>query len=202
MNLSTELYPQQNARWPQAGRHILAHYDAEKIVVYQAYNPQIGRYAAEHGCFGGQFSLTRMSWIKPNFLWMMFRCGWATKENQETVLAVSLRRAAFDLLLTQAVPSSFDPAQFTTQAEWKQALAGAEVQSQWDPDHDPAGAKVERRALQLGLRGDALARYARDREWVVDIEDITAFVTDQRQYAQPGDWARLVMPQERVYPAG
>jgi hypothetical protein len=38
------------------------------VVVYQAYRPEIGHFAAQHGYFGGSFSLDRMSWIKPNFL--------------------------------------------------------------------------------------------------------------------------------------
>ena len=68
MDLPTEPYAEQVARWPTAGRHILAHYDDETIVVYQAYRPSIGRFAIEHGRFGGDFSYSRMSWIKPNFL--------------------------------------------------------------------------------------------------------------------------------------
>lgn len=195
MNLLTESYDTQRVRWPQAGRHILAQYDAEKIIVYQAYCPRIGRYAAEHGYFGGAFSLTRMSWIKPNFLWMMYRCGWATKENQETVLAVSLRRDAFEAMLAEAVPSTFVPGRYGTEREWKQAVARSQVRLQWDPDHHPSGAKLERRAIQLGLRGDFLARYARER--IVGIEDITGFVTEQ---SLNRDHTQLVMPREEVYP--
>jgi len=67
MRLPTELYVQQARRWPAEGRHILAHYDAETIVVYQAYRPSIGEYVIKHGVFGGEFSYSRMSWIKPNF---------------------------------------------------------------------------------------------------------------------------------------
>jgi len=26
--------------------------------------------------------MNRMTWIKPNFLWMMYRSGWASKKNQ------------------------------------------------------------------------------------------------------------------------
>ncbi len=198
MTLTTELYTKQNARWPQLGRPILAQYDAETVVVYQAYCPQIGRFAAEHSYFGGPFSLGRMSWIKPNFLWMMFRCGWATKENQERVLAVSLRREAFDQILMQAVPSVFDPALYASEADWKQSLTSSDVRLQWDPDHDPGGGKLERRALQLGLRGETLARYAR--EWIVGIEDVTDFVCEQRPHALSGDWKHLRTPLERVYP--
>ncbi len=198
MKLLTERYAAQQSRWPQTGRHILAQFDNEKIVVYQAYCPEIGRSAAKQQRFGGSFSLTRMSWIKPNFLWMMYRCGWATKENQETVLAVSLRREAFDAILAEAVPSTFSPTLYSSEAQWKEALSRSEVRLQWDPDHAPDGAKVERRALQLGLRGDFLARYAR--EWIVHIENITDFVVSQRQHVQPDGWTQLVTPREDVYP--
>ena len=54
-------------------------------------------------------ALRGMSWIKPNFLWMMFRCGWATKVNQERVLAIHLRRPFFESLLAEAIPSTHSP---------------------------------------------------------------------------------------------
>ena len=75
-----ELYQRQDSLWPQEGQHILAHYDDASVVVYQAYRPSIAEYAVTHQRFGGDFSFNRMSWIKPNFLWMMFRSGWAGKE--------------------------------------------------------------------------------------------------------------------------
>src|ERR1044071_4802605 len=101
-SLRLESFQAQSARWPASGRHVLAQYDDESVVVYQAYRPAIGRFAAEHGYFGGEFSLGRMSWIKPNFLWMMYRCGWATKQGEEVVLAVWLAREAFDRILALA----------------------------------------------------------------------------------------------------
>jgi hypothetical protein len=197
MNLITEAYLAQSVRWPRSGRHILAQFDAESVVVYQAYNPAIGHFTARHGYFGGGFGLGRMSWIKPNFLWMMYRSGWGTKEKQEVTLAVRLRRDAFDDILRLAVHSIFVPDVYGTQQEWKQAVAGSDVRLQWDPDHGPSGYPVERRAIQLGLRGDVLARYAK--EWLFDIEDISAFVAEQRAAAAvPYD--RLVTPREDVYP--
>src|SRR4051794_22208495 len=149
MNLKTEPYLEQLRRWPPTGRHILAQLDDESVVVYQAYRPAIGRFAAEHGYFGGAFSLDRMSWVKPNFLWMMYRSGWGSREGQQVVLAVWLRRAAFDEVLRQAVHSSFVPEVYGGEQEWKQAVAGSCVRLQWDPDHDPSGQKAERRAIQL-----------------------------------------------------
>jgi Domain of unknown function (DUF4291) len=115
-----------------------------------------------------------MSWIKPNFLWMMYRCGWASKEGQEVVLAVRLKRSAFDEILRQAIHSSFVPEVYGTEDAWKRAVAGSDVRLQWDPDHDPAGNPVERRAIQLGLRGEVLARYAN--EWLLDLQDILEMI--------------------------
>jgi hypothetical protein len=198
MNLTTELYLEQTQRWPASGRHILAQFDEESVVVYQAYRPEIGHFAAEHGYFGGGFSLDRMSWIKPNFLWMMFRSGWGTKPGQEVTLAIWLRRPAFDEISRRAVSSTFMPEVYPSQDEWKRAIACSAVRLQWDPDHDPTGTKIERRAIQLGLQGDVLARYAR--EWIVRIEDISSFVEQQRIHARPFAYDRLLLPREEVYP--
>jgi hypothetical protein len=191
-------YLDQHARWPTRGRHVLAQYDDSTVVVYQAYRPEIGAFAATHGYFGGAFSLSRMSWIKPNFLWMMYRSGWGTKDGQEVVLAVWLARAGFDELVAAAVPSSFAPERYPDREAWQAAVARSDVRLQWDPDHGPSGAPVERRAVQLGLRGDVLARYAR--EWIVAIEDVTALCHAQHAAFQRGGAAALSTPHETVYP--
>jgi hypothetical protein len=162
LNLKLEPSRAQLTRWPKIGRHILAHFDEEGIVVSQAYRPSIGHFAAQHGYFGGDFSFSRMSWIKPNFWWMMSRCGWASKPGQEVVLAIRLSRSAFDSLLAQAVHSSYVEQIYQSQEAWKQAVEHSHVRLQWNPDHDPAGAKLERRAIQLGLRGEILACYAHE----------------------------------------
>jgi hypothetical protein len=182
--------------WPQSGRHILAQFDSDSIYVYQAYRPSIARFAVEHQRFGGDFSFSRMSWIKPNFLWMMYRSGWATKGGQEHILAVRLRRSFFDELLRLVVPSSFDSRRFATREQWQSAVASSEVRLQWDPDHDPLGRRVERRAVQLGLRGSALRRYGEQE--LLAIEDITPFVAEQRQHLTDG-FAELRTPEERAY---
>lgn len=196
--LQLEAFAAQAAAWPASGRHVLAQYDDDSVVVYQAYRPEIGQFAATHGYFGGAFSLDRMSWIKPNFLWMMYRCGWASKEGQEVVLAVWLARAAFDDILAQAVPSSYERGRYADRAAWSTDVRRSDVRLQWDPDHDPHGRPVARRAVQLGLRGAVLARYAK--EWVRRIEDITPIVHAQRARLAQGGLAALETPRERVYP--
>lgn len=193
----TEPYPDQVKVWPKQGRHILAQFDADTVVVYQAYNLAIGRYAAEHGAFGGDFSYARMSWIKTNFLWMMYRSGWGTKENQEVALALRLRRTFFDSLLAQAVPSSWDRDLYATAADWSHAIGRSDVRLQWDPDHHPSGAKLGRRAIQLGLRGEVLEAFG----WreLVEVVDVSAFVAEQRAALAARGVAALVTPRERVY---
>jgi hypothetical protein len=197
MNLLTEPYLAQNARLPKSGRHILAQFDDDSVIVYQAYRPAIGHFAAQHGYFGGGFRLNRMSWIKPNVLWMMYRCRWASKEGQEVVLAVRLKRSAFDEILRRAVHSTFVPVVYRSETAWEAAVARSDVRLQFDPDHNPSGAPVERRAIQLGLRGEVLSRYAR--EWLLGIEDVSEFVREQSEYAR-SPFDRLITPKEEVYP--
>lgn len=196
--LTLERYHDQQARWPTEGRHILAQYDETSVVVYQAYRPAIGHYAARHGRFDGEFSLNRMSWIKPNFLWMMYRSGWGTKDGQEVTLAIWLRRAAFEEILREAVPSSYTPDGYASHDDWQAAVAHSSVRLQWDPDHNPSGHLLARRAIQLGLRGDTLARYAG--EWLLRIEDISPLVARQYEAVRPGDLNALLTPREIVYP--
>lgn len=197
-SISTQPYADQAARWPTSGQHILAHYDETSIVVYQAYRPSIGLYAIEHQQLGGpDFSLSRMSWIKPNFFWMMYRSGWGTKEGQEITLGLRISIAFFETLLEQAVPSTYDASMFRSDAEWKDALAASAVRSQWDPDHAPSGASLMRRALQLGLRGTALEALAQQE--LLEVIDLTAFVEAQRAHAIGGNAQRLQSPTERVY---
>ena len=198
MRLHVEPYASQSERLPQSGRHILAQFDDQSIVVYQAVRPAIGHWAVEHGRYGGEFSFARMSWIKTSFLWMMYRSGWATKPGQEVVLAVWLRRAGFEAILAQAVLSTFDPAHHGDEATWSAAVTRSTVRLQWDPDRTPGGRPLGRRAIQLGLRGRTLARYAT--EWIPHIEDITAFVREQAGHIKPAEAREsLLVPRVEIY---
>jgi hypothetical protein len=178
-------------------RHILAQFDDESIIVYQAYNHAIGRYVVEHGRFGGEFSFARMSWVKPNFLWIMYRSGWGTKENQEVTLALRLRREFFDSLLAEAVPSTWDRDLFATSEEWSRAVGRSSVRLQWDPDHHPSGAKLDRRAIQLGLRGAVLEAFGMTE--LLEVIDLSEFVAEQQSVLTSRATSALLTPRERVY---
>ena len=175
----------------------MAQYGPATVVVYQAFRPEIGRYAVEHQRFSGPFSMGRMSWVKPNFLWMMFRSGWGTKPDQEVTLAVTLHRPAFDAILSAAVHSTYVTEVYGTEATWKAGVARSDVRLQWDPDHGPTGAPLARRAIQLGLRGQTLARYAA--ESIASIEDVSPFVAAQRAALAEGGSSSILVPVERPY---
>lgn len=69
-----------------------AAYDEHTLTVYQAYAPDLaGSAVAQQSLAGPAFKVERMTWIKPSFLWMMYRSGWATKPQQERVLALKIR---------------------------------------------------------------------------------------------------------------
>jgi hypothetical protein len=61
-------------------RQIRAYCSDAAIRVYQAYSHAIADSALAAQTFVSlPFSMTRMTWIKPSFLWMMYRAGWGKK---------------------------------------------------------------------------------------------------------------------------
>ena len=76
------------------------------------------------------------------------------------------------------------------------------VRIQWDPDRSLAGERLGHRAVQVGLPGDAVRRYAG--EWILSISDITAVARaiGQLAPADRADEAARRLPAERAYPLG
>ncbi len=77
------------------------------VIVYQAFNHQIANEVIRRGTFGEKFKLDRMTWIKPSFLWMMERSGWATKINQERILEIHIKKDYFRKFVDNSVYTSF-----------------------------------------------------------------------------------------------
>lgn len=89
--------------------NIYAKYNNNSIDVYQAYSNIIADEAIKLKTFGCSFKFNRMTWIKPSFLWMMYRSGWATKTGQERILDIEIKRQGFDEIISNVVLSSFNP---------------------------------------------------------------------------------------------
>lgn len=178
-------------------KKILANFDYEVIRVYQAYNNQIADEAIRLGTFGSCFKMERMTWIKPSFLWMMYRSGWATKKDQERVLAIDIKRDGFNIILKNVVLSSFDKEIHDNYDDWKALLLNSEVRCQWDPDRDIYGNALENRAIQLGLKGSIVDKYIN--EWIVKITDITDIVVNIRESIKLKTFNDRMLPREKEY---
>lgn len=183
--------------WVSAQKEIRASYDDQTIRVYQAYCPQIANEALLLGTFGPSFGLGRMTWIKPSFLWMMYRSGWGHKTNQERTLAITLKRAAFDSIVANAVISSFRPEFYSDEQHWRMAMNKTDFIVQWDPERDIHGAPLPYRSIQLGLRRQAVRSYVSD--WIVKIDDISDYVQMLYEKMNHGVDIIPLLPPERPY---
>jgi hypothetical protein len=179
-------------------RQIRALHDDETITVYQAYAAPTAQAAVAAGRFSVGFKRDRMTWIKPSFLWMMYRCGWALKPGQERVLAIRIRRDGFDWALANSALSSYEPGVHADREEWRRSLR-APVRIQWDPERDLHLRPLPHRSVQIGLSGVAVDRYVD--EWIVDLADITDTCREIHGLVRAGDLAGASqrLPDERPY---
>jgi hypothetical protein len=171
---------------PASRRKIRAVFDDETITVYQAFNDEIAEAALEKQRFVKPFSMDRMTWIKPSFLWMMERSGYGTRPDQERVLAVRITLDGWLEALSNASLST-DPG------------AKEPVRVQWEPERDLKGNKLPIRSIQVGLGPDIVPRYVR--EWIVDITDISEQVDELRELREQGKFTRAqaLLPVERQW---
>ncbi len=179
MNLQTIPYDSYEKGLPQEGNFILGQRRADSIFVYQAFNDEIADYAVKNQKFGGEnYNFSRMTWIKPNFLWMMYRSGWAEKDiNQNRILAIEMTFEGFEELLTEGVFTSYK--KWTgDKKSWREELKYSNVLIQWDPDHDYNGEPLKRKAIQIGIKNETLHKF--NNEFIKSIEDITSFVKEQK----------------------
>lgn len=194
--LRTIPYSRYETGLPQQGHCVLGQETGESIIVYQAFNDRIADFALSHQQFGGEaYSFSRMTWIKPNFLWMMYRSGWASKPGQERILAIRMSKSGFLSLLELGVYSGFQADKYPTRENWQSALRQSDVRIQWDPDHLPKGGKHERRAIQIGIKGRMLHTF--NQQFIREITDITPFVVEQREKLAI-DFQSLEVIEERV----
>lgn len=173
---------------------IHALYGTSSIRVYQAYSAAIADAALARGTFAGtNFKMNRMTWIKPSFLWMMYRSGWGFKDaGQERILAIDISREGFEWALMNSCSTSRNSSR---------ANSGiAQVLVQWDPDRDLLLQPMPRRAIQIGLRQNAVDLYVN--EWILAISDITDHAHQIKLLVEDGKFglAEQRLPPEIVYP--
>jgi hypothetical protein len=181
-------------------REVRALHTATTIRVYQAYSPEIGDAALRAGTFVAPFKRARMTWIKPSFLWMAYRCGWGRKPGQERVLGIDITRAGFEWALRNAALSHPDPALHSDDAEWRTQVHTRPVRVQWDPERNLRHGALTHRSIQIGLSGAAVDNYVD--EWITAIVDVTPTMREIGTLVQAGDLdaAGALLPAERPYP--
>ena len=183
---------------PKPGRNeIRACFTNDTIRVYQAYNDAIADEALRLGTFGPEFKMDRMTWIKPSFLWMMYRSGWATKPNQERILAIDMKREGFDFLVKNAVLTTYQESVYGSETYWRYKLRSSDIRCQWDPERDVSGNPLEFRSIQIGISGKSLEKYVN--QWIVSITDITDYVSSLREKLNAGEMIQADLPKENVY---
>ena len=181
-------------------RTVRARFDDSTITVYQAFASRIAEPALQSGQLVPPFDLNRMTWIKPSFLWMMYRSGWATKPDQERVLSIAITRNGFEWALMHSSLSQFDPLVHPRHEDWVRQRDSSPVRVQWDPDRTLQLQRDRRRAVQIGLSGPAVHRYIH--EWTESICDVTPLARQIDELLKDGrsDEAEGLLPQETRYP--
>jgi hypothetical protein len=179
---------------------IRADYNAESIIVYQAYAANIALPALETQRFVAPFSFNRMTWIKPSFLWLMERSNWGQKSGQEHILAIRIKRTGWDEALTLGVLTHPEKTLYTNAEIWQAEFDKAHVHIQWDPERSIRGATLPYDSIQVGLSRHIIQRYVD--EWMVAIEDYTPLVRKIHSFLKNGDTekAKKFLPKERIYP--
>ena len=178
---------------------IRADFDARSIVTYQAYNDAIADAALSAGRFVPPFSMSRMTWIKPSFLWLMHRSNWGQKANQNRILKVRISRAGWDEALSKSVLTSFEPRAHSDFPSWRQAFERAEVHVQWDPERTLRGADAGCNSIQVGISRALIEKLVS--EWTISIEDLTPLARKIHALLQLGqaEKARRLLPGEKEY---
>ena len=128
---------------------------------------------------------------------MMYRSGWATKENQERILAIEIKRDAFDYLVNKAVSTKYDSEEYGSVEEWKRSLNESDIRIQWDPERDIYGNPLDYRSIQIGIKGELVEKYLK--EWIIRITDITDYVTELRMLLVDNKDISELLPKEVSY---
>ncbi|ENW81672.1 hypothetical protein F909_01356 [Acinetobacter sp. ANC 3929] len=170
------------------------------IRIYQAYSHELANHVIKTASFRNNpfFKMTRMTWIKPSFLWMMYRSGWGMKEGkQQRILAIDITKEGFDWALNHSC-SSHKPLNLSNE-EWQKLKQETPVRVQWDPERDIHLNPLKYRTIQIGLSDVAVENYVNS--WITDITDITQYTQEIRNLISSNkiEEAKILLPHEEIY---
>eukprot|EP01132_Coremiostelium_polycephalum_P002840 gene2840-3530_t len=183
---------------------IRAIYNENTIRVYQAYNSEIAKSAVQNQTFvSPPWKSERTTWIKPSFLWMMYRSGWSRKDkNQERILAIDITIDGFEWILDNHILSShIKTSDIEEEEQQQQQQQHSLIVVQWDPERTiNLGARGDgMRSIQIGIKKGAVPKFVN--EWIVSITDITDYCLSIKHELDSGnvELAKSMLPKEELY---
>jgi hypothetical protein len=180
-------------------KQIRASFNDKTIRVYQAYSNEIADSVLLNKTFvSPPFKRTRMTWIKPSFLWMMYRAGWGYKDDgQYRILAIDITHAGFAWALNNSCESHASAGM--SQAAWEDLKRDSPVRIQWDPERDLHHNALDYRSIQIGLSATAVELYVD--QWIQNITDVTVFSQSIKVLVDRGEIesAKQQLPLELPY---
>ena len=123
-------------------------------------------------------------------------CRMGTEGKSGTNISNNITIVHFKTILSEATITSYEAELYASHDSWKRELDQTEVRLQWDPDHDPFGNKLERKAIQIGMKGAILKRFCT--EWITGVEDVTEFVKNEHQKLTNNRIEDLLVPFEDI----
>lgn len=191
----------EDSQNPVMGERVIrAKFDENTITVYQAFGKKIAESAVEAQTFvSPPFKMERMTWIKPSFLWMMYRSGWAKKEPGKQILCIKITKRGFEKALKMSCLSTYHSDIHYNKDNWKKLLTNSPVRIQWDPERNLLLEPLPHRAIQIGLSEVAVKMYVN--QWIIAIENITEYVHDIHEQVNSGNFeeAKKLLPKENYY---
>lgn len=117
------------------------------------------------------YSDLKANLLQLSFLSIMHDYNSRGKENQESVLAVWIKKEAFEEILQKVTPN-------------------------WNSDYDYFGKELERQTIQLDLKEEDFEKLIKEKiDFVYDVSD---FIKEQKQYINQNQIEKLMIPKERI----
>jgi len=186
--IGLEYYSDRIEELPQKGQHVIGYimknleiidtappYDGivtEYIVFYMISEKSTAASIMESQHLDkSDYNSLKTNSIQLSFLSIMHHYSSSEKENQESVLAIWMKKEVLEeFLLKEKI--------------------------KWNPDYDYLGRKIERQTINLDLTEEDFEKFVKDKiEFILDVSD---FIKEQKQYINQNQIEKLIIPKERI----
>lgn len=179
---------------------IRALFDEKNIAVYAAFGDSIAIPALKNQQLLPPFVYNRMTWVKPSFLWMLYRSDWGNRASMTRILRIWIKRSHWDAALQEAILTTPVATVYPNKKKWRTQLEKTRVRVQWDPERSITNKKLAIKSIQLGITAKLSEQYAK--QWITKIEEVTSMAHRINNLLLAGkvQEAEKLLPQERIYP--